>query len=90
MARRCRSVSNPAPAPVQPAQKAESFEPNAPAAATIEQAVSEFLVEYAESAPSTKKKYNIMMKKLQAFSKAKGYVMVHQWGPADVREFRKS
>jgi len=59
--------------------------------ATIERAVTAFLAEHAESsAPNTRKMYGIIMKKLQAHSAEKGYVMIDQWGPIDVREFRQS
>jgi integrase len=79
-----------------------SDDPSAPAApvpspspesrqTTIERAVGAFLAEHAEtSAPNTQKKYAIIMKKLKAHSAAKGYVMIDQWGPIDVREFRSS
>ncbi len=59
--------------------------------ATIERVVAALLAEHSEaSAPNTQKKYAILMKKLKAFSEEKGYVMVGQWGPIDVREFRQS
>jgi integrase/recombinase XerD len=59
--------------------------------ATIERAVTAFLAEHSESsAPNTQKKYGIIMKKLKAYSAEKGYVMIGQWGPVDVREFRQS
>lgn len=58
---------------------------------TIERAVNAFLAEQTESsAPNTLKKYAIITKKLKAFSSEKGYVMISQWGPIDVREFRQS
>jgi hypothetical protein len=31
-----------------------------------------------------------MMKKLKAYSDAKGYAVIAQWAPIDVREFRQS
>ena len=31
-----------------------------------------------------------MIRKLHAHSAGKGYVMIDQWGPIDVREFRQS
>jgi len=62
----------------------------APESATIERAVTAFLAEHAESsAPNTQKRYGIIVKK-QARSAEKGYVMIDQWGPIDVREFRQS
>jgi hypothetical protein len=58
---------------------------------TIERAVGAFLAEHEESsAANTQKKYAIIMKKLKAHSAEKGYVMIDQWGPIDVREFRSS
>lgn len=58
---------------------------------TIERAVGAFLAEHEESSAfNTRKKYAIIMKKLKAYSAEKGYVMIDQWGPIDVREFRSS
>jgi integrase/recombinase XerD len=58
---------------------------------TIERAVAAFLAEHGDSsARSTQKKYAIITKKLKVFSAEKGYVMVSQWCPIDVREFRQS
>lgn len=58
---------------------------------TIERAIDAFLAEHsASSAPNTQKKYGVILKKLKAHSTAKGYVMIDQWGPIDVREFRQS
>jgi integrase len=58
---------------------------------TVERAVKAFLAEYLDSAASnTYKKYSIMMNKLKAYSTAKGYVMIDQWAPLDVREFRQA
>src|SRR5580765_1043925 len=55
------------------------------------QAVAAFLAEHEESsAPNTQKKYRILMNKLRAYSEAKGYVGIDQWGPIDVREFRST
>lgn len=57
----------------------------------IERAVGAFLAQHEESsALNTRKKYAIIMKKLRAHSAEKGYVMIDQWGPIDVREFRSS
>jgi hypothetical protein len=44
--------------------------------------------EYA--APNTQKKYKLILAKLRAFSESRGYVLLDQWGPIDVREFRAS
>jgi hypothetical protein len=75
----------PALAAHQPARS-----PN-PEGVTLELAVKAFLAEYLESSASnTYKKYSIIMSKLKAYSAGKGYVMINQWGPIDVREFRHS
>lgn len=61
----------------------------APAKITIDRAVSAFLAEHSEiSAPSTQKKYRLLLNKLKDYSALKGYVVIEQWGPIDVREFR--
>jgi integrase len=79
----------PRPSATPPAQPAS--EVAKPDRVTIERAVKAFLAEYLESAASnTHKKYSIIMNKLTAYSAAKGYVMINQWGPIDVREFRHS
>ena len=75
----------PAPPVLVPAPAPESRH------TTIERAVGAFLAEHQESsAPNTQKKYAIIMKKLKAHSAEKGYVMIDQWGPIDIREFRSS
>ncbi len=58
---------------------------------TIKDAVAAFLAEHARSSSAnTNKKYRIITNKLLSFSTRKGYVMIDQWGPSDVREFRQS
>jgi integrase len=58
---------------------------------TIESAVLAFTAEFSEyAAPNTQKKYKLILAKLIDFSSHKGYVMLDQWGPVDVREFRSS
>jgi integrase len=58
---------------------------------TIERAAAAFLAEHAEnSAPNTQRKCRTIMDKLKAYSAAKGYVLIEQWGPIDVREFRSA
>jgi site-specific recombinase XerD len=42
----------------------------------------------AHAALATQKKYRLMLGKFKSFSPARGYVMIDQWGPSDVREFR--
>ena len=56
---------------------------------TIERAVNLFMAEFEETAATnTQKKYRILLRKLQDFAATKGYVMVDQWTPLDVREMR--
>lgn len=78
-----RHPASPAIPSPEPVQK--------PRQITIERAIGAFLAEHSESsAPNTHKKYRILMNKLKAYSEAKGYIMVDQWGPIDVREFRQA
>jgi hypothetical protein len=51
-----------------------------PARTTIARAIASFLTEHSESSAL----------KIQEHSDTKGYVLVEQWGPIDVREFRAS
>jgi site-specific recombinase XerD len=56
---------------------------------TIERAVKAFMAEFAETAaPNTQKKYRLLLQKLQDFAASKGYIMIDQWTPLDVREMR--
>jgi integrase len=58
---------------------------------TIEHAVQAFTAELQEhAAPNTRKNYRLLLGKLKAFSDHRGFVMLDQWGPIDVREFRSS
>jgi integrase/recombinase XerD len=58
---------------------------------TVETACTRYLAEFSEHAAlATQKKYRLMLNKLKSFSAARGYVMIDQWGPSDVREFRSS
>jgi integrase len=58
---------------------------------TIERATKTFLDELREHAAwATHKKYRLLLKKLVAFSAGRGYIMIEQWEPLDVREFRSS
>jgi integrase len=58
---------------------------------TIERAISAFTAEFQEHlAANTQKKYRLLLGKLKAFADSKGYVMLDQWGPIDIREFRAS
>jgi hypothetical protein len=56
---------------------------------TIERAIDVFMSEYRETAAAaTLKKYGLLFKKVRAFAADRGYVMIDQWTPIDVREFR--
>ena len=58
---------------------------------TVERAVEAFLDELRETAAfATHKKYRLLLTKMKDFSTKRGYVMVDQWEPTDVREFRTS
>jgi integrase len=58
---------------------------------TIDSAVKTYLAEFGEHAAfATQKKYRLMLNKLKSFSEERGYIMIDQWGPSDVREFRSS
>lgn len=58
---------------------------------TVDRAVKAFLATHAESsAPATQRMYRYMMNRFRKFSELKGYLLLDQWGPIDVREFRAS
>jgi integrase len=57
----------------------------------IERAVKAFLNEFQEHASfATQKKYRLILKQFTVFSEQRGFVMIDEWGPAYVREFRSS
>lgn len=73
------------PSPAQPAGPAPPYR------ATIERAIRAFKAEFeAHAAPNTQKKYRILLAKLKAFGESRGYIMLDQWTPLDVRERRSS
>ncbi len=58
---------------------------------TVERAVAAFLADRTKvSAPNTQLKFKLILKKLTSYSESKGYVLLSQWTPIDVREFRAS
>jgi site-specific recombinase XerD len=58
---------------------------------TIERATKALTAEFEEhAAPNTQKKYRILLAKLKSFSHSRGYVMLDQWTPLDVREMRSA
>jgi integrase len=62
-----------------------------PAKITIDRAVAAFLAEHSEiSAANTQKNYRLLLNRLKAYSVQKGYMLIEQWTPIDVREFRAS
>jgi integrase len=66
-------------------------DPAQPHRVTIEYAVKAFLAELQETAAfATHKKYRLLLTKLIEFSQKRGYVMIDQWEPTDVRDFRTS
>jgi len=56
----------------------------------IERAIQAFTAEYQEHAPNTRKNYRLLLAEMKAFSDHRGFIMLDQWGPIDVREFRSS
>jgi hypothetical protein len=78
-------IEQPAPPVTAPAPA------KAPEGVTIERAINAFKAEFQEhAAQNTQKKYGLLLKKLKAFSDEHGFVMIDQWGPMQVREFRSS
>ena len=62
-----------------------------PHRATVAHAVKAFLAELQETAAfATHKKYRLLLTKMVEFSEKRGYIMIDQWEPPDVREFRTS
>jgi len=56
---------------------------------TIERATKSFLADRLEnSAPGTYRKYGLLLKQFKSFSEHRGHVIIDQWQPNDVREFR--
>jgi integrase len=62
-----------------------------PGRVTIDRAVKAFLAELHETlAFATHKKSRLLLKRFVEFSEKRGYVMMDQWEPSDVRGFRTS
>jgi hypothetical protein len=58
---------------------------------TIERAVNAFHATHTESSAfTTQRMYRYLMNRFTKFSESKGYVLLGQWGPMDVREIRTS
>jgi integrase len=63
----------------------------APGGATMDEAIAAFLQDHEEhSASGTVKKYKILMAKLTAYSEHRGYRVLEQWTPQDIRDFRST
>ena len=57
----------------------------------IAEATKSFLAELQETAAfATHKKYRLLMARFIKFSEQRGYVMIDQWEPIDVRQFRST
>jgi len=71
--------------PPSPAPLAE------PSRTTLERATKAFIAEVEETAAiNTQRKYRLQLRKLTKFAESRGFVMVDQWTPIDIREFRAS
>ena len=71
-------------------QPSPAIEPNSKRI-TIERATKAFLAELHETAAfATHKKYRLLLKRFEEFSGTLGYVVIDQWEPADVRQFRSA
>jgi len=56
---------------------------------TIDRAIEAFLASHREqSAVNTQRKCRLLTKKIRAYSDLKGFVLIDQWTPIDVREFK--
>jgi integrase len=74
-----------------PSATPEAKVETAPERVTIERAVKAFTAEFEEhAAPNTQKKYRLLLAKLKAFADIRGYIMLDQWTPIDVREMRST
>lgn len=57
----------------------------------VSTATKTFLDELQETAAfATHKKYRLLMARLNKFSEQRGYVMIDQWEPIDIRQFRST
>ena len=74
--------------PVQIDEPAPPAPPVPDGRITIVRAIQAFTAEFQGHSHSTQKNYRLLLAKLKAFSDHRGFVMLDQWGPIDVREFR--
>lgn len=59
-----------------------------PSKITIDRAITAYLAEHRHASKNTLKRYGYIMDKVRAYSVHKGFVLIEQWGPVDVRAFR--
>ena len=77
------TVSAPVATVSAPAEKPEGV--------TLARAIQDFLAEHErDSAVNTVRRYRRLIEKLKSYCAEKGYVMLHQIGPVDLREFRST
>jgi site-specific recombinase XerD len=71
--------------------KAEPLPEPDPHRCPITQATKAYLDELQETAAfATHKKYRLLMARFVKFSEQRGYAMIDQWEPLDVRQFRST
>ncbi|HEY4362910.1 MAG TPA: tyrosine-type recombinase/integrase [Bryobacteraceae bacterium] len=76
---------------VAPAPAPQPKIDTAPGRITIEQAIQSFTAEFgANAAINTQKKYRLLLGKVRTFSEKRGFLLIDQWKPIDVRDFRAS
>ncbi len=76
---------------LSPIPSQQQPEPSLHLRITIDRAIKAFTAEFEEHAASnTQKKYRLLLAKLTTFSDSRGYVMLDQWTPLDVREMRSA
>jgi hypothetical protein len=66
-------------------------EPTITAKVTIDKAIKDFLDDHeGESADSTVRGYRYLLEDFKRVSALSGFVALEQWGPAEIRQYRKS
>jgi integrase len=73
-----------------PAQIPEEEPEPEPDRVTMDKALASYLADHQHAAANTLRRYGYILDKLRAWSTHKGYVLVQQWTPVDVRECRDS
>jgi hypothetical protein len=59
-----------------------------PSKITIDRAIKAYLADHKDAAENTLKRYGYIMDKVRAYSGHRGFTLIEQWGPVDVRAFR--